>query len=196
MNQKTTFNKHIKSLMLKEQTFVYKANVELLKQFYNTFINSYQDEEMANVYLEMFDSVESIKCSNIESNFSSIITEHYRILTYDFDEEKYLTSGIYFIFDESSELLYVGKTTNLLERPFVSFLNKLPYGSHHIKMIDLHQDIIGLFEAIAIDYFLPIYNNKMESFKVAHRTYTDLVEVMKEHIKNTKPIKVDLLKKV
>lgn len=186
---KKQFEKHIQSLINKESTFIFKTNLELLRLFYNTMYSLFNDEELCNLYLELFSSISEITSNNIESNFSNLIIES-KLDLFSIDEFRdKQESGIYFIFNDLDNLIYIGKTTNLSLRPLQSFINKIPYGAKYIKFYELPELTISLFESIAIDYYLPMYNNKKEDIpKMTYRNYAKYLGAIKEIIDKSEKI--------
>jgi hypothetical protein len=177
---KRQFESRIQKLILSEDNFIYKSNIELLRLFYNKLYEIFNIEEICNLYLDEFKTISDITQSKIESNFSDLIIE-YEMDTFKTDEFINMNeSGIYFIYNEIDTLLYIGKTTDLSSRPIQSFINKLPYGSTYMKLIETESDSITVVEAILIDYFLPMYNNKKEIVPgMKNRTYTKVIESFK-----------------
>lgn len=181
MNQRKLFYEHIRMIMLTQDRFIYKSNLELFKTFYDFLYDQFLSEELCKQYLKMFKSIEDVTPSKIEENFSSIIINFTDVE--NFIPEKFKKSGIYFIYDSSDTILYVGKTENLHKRAFQSFLNKQPYGSQYLKVLPLPSKAIEIYEAISIDYFLPFYNNKFEDISdVSHRAYSMFVEKIKTEL--------------
>jgi hypothetical protein len=184
---KRQFEEHIQNLIFNEDNFIYKTNLELLRLYYNFLYSKFEDEELCSLYLEQFDSISKITSSNIESNFSDLVIEYMSesFNTSDLDELE--CSGIYFIFNDIDNLIYIGKTNNLSTRPLQSFINKMPYGASYIKIIKFtHIDSV---EAILIDYYLPMYNNKKETLpSIKNRTYTKMVELCKREL--TKSLRI------
>ncbi len=184
---KKQFETYIHKLILTEDSFIYKSNIELLRLFYNQLFTLFKDIDLCNLYLEQFKNIFDISQSNIESKFSELVIE------YEFDNfntSEFINlneSGVYFIYNEIDTLLYIGKTTDLSSRPLHSFINKLPYGATYMKLIQSEKDFVGIVESVLIDYFLPMYNNKKEVMpNLNNRTYTKIVETFKEYLdKNT-----------
>ncbi len=193
---KNTFESHIHNLILKEDNFIYKTNLELLRLFYNFLYTKFNDEELCELYLGQFNSISDITSSKIESNFSNIIFEYkFDIINDDFDvivEHLELTSGVYCIYNDIDNLIYVGKTNNFHNRPIISFLNKLPYGASYIKLLGFSDKIKDEVEALMIDYYLPMYNNKKEilPINITYRSYSRMIEIIKNTINSLKPIYV------
>jgi len=185
---KRQFEEHIQNLILNEDNFIYKTNLELLRLYYNFLYSKFEDEELCSLYLDQFDSISKITSSNIESNFSDLLIEYMSesFNTSDLDELE-SCSGLYFIFNDIDNLMYIGKTKNLSTRPIQSFINKMPYGASYIKIIKyVHIDTV---EAVLIDYYLPMYNNKKETLpSITNRTYTKGVEFCKMELTKSKAI--------
>lgn len=175
------FEKYISQLMRYDNSIISKNNLELLRQFYNYTLTKFENVEMSDLYLTSFKSISDITCSKIEENFSKIL---FKFIDAGFDYfdtielEKYNNEyGVYFIFNNLNNLIYVGKSSNVGSRALQSFINKMPYGATYIKIIEFDNDVsYGMFEAIAIDYFMPLYNNKLEPFNLTHKTYSKLIK--------------------
>jgi hypothetical protein len=184
-NLKINFEDYIKQLMYTEGNFIYKNNLELLRKFYNRLFSMYEDEELCYEYLNFFTSIKDITISKIESNFSELI------LILDNGENKLIEyeykSGLYFIFNDISNIIYIGKTNDLSTRPIQSFINKLPYDATYIKLYQTEE--MDLLEAISIDCFLPLYNNKLESFpEIPYRVYYNKIEDIRKILLETEKI--------
>jgi hypothetical protein len=187
---KKRFEAHIHNLILKEDNFIYKTNLELLRLFYNFLYTKFNDEELCKLYLEQFTSISDITSSKIESNFSDLIIE-YNIKLFDIDDSELLNeSGVYCIFNEIDNLMYVGKTNNLSSRPYQSFINKLPYGATYIKLLKYIFPLNDFIESVMIDYYLPIYNNKKEQLPswINNRKYCNLMQIVKKDLEQSKSI--------
>jgi hypothetical protein len=170
------FDNYIRNLINTEHKLIYKSNLELMRNYYEFLFYSLNDLKICDKYLNLFTSIENINVSNIESNFSNLILSE-KLNHFNLEKIKNVKdAGIYFIYDENDEMIYIGKSNNLNKRALQSFINKLPLGSYSLKLMILESESINLFEAIAIDYFLPIYNNKLENLpKLRHRTYVKLI---------------------
>lgn len=179
------FDNHISELMLSENDFIFKNNLELLKKFYDFIYSRFKNISLCHQYLSLFNSINDIKQDNIESNFSMIMLEHndgfFNLELFQKFEGR---SGIYFIFKENGTLIYIGKSKHLISRPLESFMNKMPYGANSIKIIPLRENVIDFCEAISINYFLPMYNNKFERFDCSHRTFCKWIESIKDDLEN------------
>jgi hypothetical protein len=177
------FNNHIRNLMDIEHNFIYKNNLELFRLFYTFLAKKYKDKELCLYYLELFDKISQININTIESNFSNLLLEFQSdsFYLYDLEQMEDYLSGLYFIYNEYEEIIYIGKSTNLKERALQSFLNKLPYGATYLKVIPFTNHLENV-EGVAIDYFLPPYNNKFEKIDVSYRTYTVLVKFIERNL--------------
>ena len=186
---KREFEQHIRNLIIKEDNFIYKTNLELLRLYFNYLWSTFKIDELCFLYLERFNSISDITSSKIESYFSELIIE-FQLDFFDLSELEDLEgSGLYFIYNDIDNLIYIGKTNNLSSRPLQSFINKLPYGAKYIKILNKESSLIDTFEAVLIDYHLPMYNNKKELLpNINNRTYTKIVELSKVHLKEVKPI--------
>ena len=189
---KKIFEAHIQKLILKEDNFIYKTNLELLRLFYNFLYTKFNDEELCELYLEQFNSISDITSSKIESSLSDLIIDSgIKRKIFDIDDSELLNeSGVYCIFNEIDNLIYVGKTNNLSSRPFQSFFNKLPYGASYIKLIKYTSPLNDCIEAMLIDYYLPMYNNKKEKLPLSinYRQYSKLIDVIKKDLEQSKSI--------
>jgi hypothetical protein len=192
MNAQKHFETYISQLIQRENSLIYKNNLELLRQFYNFILKRFKDEDIANLYLSSFDKLNDITSSKIEENFSKIVFE---LIDNDFDYfnldelNHYIDkSGIYFIFNNINNLIYIGKSKHLATRALQSFINKMPYGSTYIKIIEIDADHLSLFESISIDFFMPLYNNKLEEFNVSHKSYSKLLRYIENKLNENKPI--------
>lgn len=170
------FDDFIRSIINTEHKLIYKSNLELMRNYHEFLFYSLNDLKICNKYLSSFTSIETINVSNIESNFSNLILSE-KINYFNLEKIKRVKgSGLYFIYDENDEIIYIGKSDYLSKRSIQSFVNKLPLGSYSLKLMSIESDTTNLFEAIAIDYFLPIYNNKLEHLpKLRHKTYAMLI---------------------
>ena len=175
------FEGHLTDLMEQEDAFIYKSNIELLKQFYNNI----EDDELSKLYLNMFEYISDIISSKIESYFSDVILNNEYIFN-GFDSYKNVP-GVYFIYNEIDTIIYIGKTKDLSTRPLQSFVNKMPYGASYVKILTIGD--IDFTEAVSIDYFLPIYNNKKEQFKTTYRTYSNQILMIKYFLSKSEIIK-------
>jgi hypothetical protein len=178
---KKQFESRIEELINREDNFIYKTNIELLRLFYNKMYETFNDKELCSLYLEQFTCVSDVTQSKIESYFSDLVIEYEidKINTIDFINLN--ESGVYFIYNEIDTLLYIGKTTDLSSRPLQSFINKLPYGATYMKLITAEADSISYIESVLIDYFLPMYNNKKEILpNIKNKVYTKLIEKLKK----------------
>jgi hypothetical protein len=181
------FENYISELMDVEDSFIYKTNMELLRQFYNFILTTWNDEEMAREYLNRFESISDITSSKIEGLFSELVLlceqeglDYFNLSEFTkFDNQ----CGVYFIFNNINRLIYVGKSNNLSSRALQSFINKMPYGATSIKIwVTELENVTSLFEAVAIDYFNPIYNNKKEPFNLSYKKYTKIVKGIEQSI--------------
>ena len=139
------------------------------------------------MYLDQFDSIDKIKQGNIENEFSYLVLDYCIDKINDKEFVNFNESGVYFIYDDEDTLLYIGETNDLSSRPIESFINKIPYGAHYVKLIPFksNKDI----EAVTIDYFLPMYNNKKETVpNITNRHYTSVIELVKIKLESTSPI--------
>jgi hypothetical protein len=187
---KKIFEAHIQKLILKEDNFIYKTNLELLRLFYNFLYTKFNDEILCKLYLEQFTSISDITSSKIESNFYDVINDS-NIKLFDIDDSELLNeSGVYCIFNEIGNLMYVGKTNNLSSRPYQSFINKLPYGATYIKLLKYIFPLNDCIESVMIDYYLPIYNNKKEQLPswINNRQYCNLMQIVKKDLEQSKSI--------
>jgi hypothetical protein len=190
MSSQERFEKHIKSLIENENDFIFKTNLELFRKFYEYLNINFKDDTLGPRYLYTFDSISLIKQDKIEEEFSNILLEYNSdILNLDEFVNYENGSGIYAIFNNLKNLIYIGKSRNLSSRSLQSFLNKLPYGATYIKIIDsFNEEWIDHIEAISIDFFMPMYNNKKETFTTSHKQYTKNIFLILDKLKEAKLI--------
>ena len=184
---KKEFNTYIQKLIHQEDEFIYKNSLELLRLFYNKLYELFEDKSLCLLYLDQFDSIDKIKQGNIENEFSYLVLDYCIDKINDKEFVNFNESGVYFIYDDEDTLLYIGETNDLSSRPIESFINKIPYGAHYVKLIPFksNKDI----EAVTIDYFLPMYNNKKETVpNITNRHYTSVIELVKIKLESTSPI--------
>jgi hypothetical protein len=193
MNAQKHFETFISKQIQIENSLIYKNNLELLRQFYNFILKRFKDVDIATLYLSSFNKLNDITSSKIEENFSKIVLE---LIDNDFDHfnldelNQYIDkSGIYFIFNNINNLIYIGKSKHLATRALQSFINKMPYGSTYIKIIEL-DDVqhLSIFESVSIDFFMPLYNNKLEEFNLSHKSYSKLLRYIETKLNENKPI--------
>ena len=195
IEQQIKYEKYIKELMMSDNSLIYKNNLELLRQFYNFILIRFKDFTTASVYLELFQTTKDITSSKIEENFSNLILEIIEENTewgyFNTDElYKYNNKyGVYYIFNNLNNLIYVGRSSNVGSRSLQSFINKMPYGATYLKIIETETEAASkTIEAISIDYFMPLYNNQFESFNLQHRTYSALIRHIEVLLKKNKDL--------
>ena len=192
------FNRHIRSLIDPKKPILYRSNINYLKTYFDYIVSiSNDNEKLIMSFLEHFDSIESITVNNIEKKFSEFILfnsvekDHYIV-----DIKEVPTGrGIYFLMDETGEILYIGKSKNLTNRVIESYLMKLPHGVSYFEYLNVdnyNEGAEDIFEAIAIDYYLPILNNQFETFKVSHKTYHIAMKKLEEEVVGSNMICVDI----
>jgi hypothetical protein len=192
------FNRHIRRLIDPNKPILYRSNINYLRTYFDYIVSiSNDNEKLILSFLEHFDCVESITVANIEKKFSEFILfnsvekDHYTLSI----QEVPTGRGVYFLRDETGEILYIGKSKNLTSRVIESYLMKLPHGVDYFEYFnvdDYSEGAENMFEAIAIDYYLPILNNQFETFKVSHRIYHLAMQEIEEKISNSKTIRIDL----
>jgi hypothetical protein len=175
--------KKIKHLQVEEEKFIYNSLAITLNYYYDYVISNY-DETYGDIFLNFFQTKNDLEYQNIEKYFIEFIETNFMFF-YDseFFSKVENVSGVYFILNENEEVIYIGKSTNLSERPLTSFVAKLPYGAKFIKILP-YSNNIDIIEAIAIDYYLPVCNQKKEIMPdtITKRTYYLLLT----HILNSK----------
>jgi hypothetical protein len=184
------FEDHITQIIERENSFIYKSNLELLRKFYTFIVENISYEILSDLYLESFNTIESIKPDKIEQHFSDLILEYAtEFIDYDCLNEYETESGVYAIYNSDDRLIYIGKSNHLSTRSLQSFLNKLPYGSSYLKILDdFKPEVVDFIEAICIDWFLPIYNNKKEPFSLTHKQYMKLMTFVLKQLDLSKRI--------
>jgi hypothetical protein len=94
--------------------------LKLLNKDYNSFTNLINS---------------SMKLEQIEDTFAMV---YYGSADYSLKFPEYEgKSGLYFIYNELDELIYIGKSQNLGKRPGESFWLKTIYGSKYIRIVPL-----------------------------------------------------------
>lgn len=159
MNRK--IKQFVSQFQHKNNDFLYNSIIGLVEKHYE-FLTCHFDTKETDEFLNLFNNKKTITPSFVSELFSYFITEKSEITTSRFPEK---IGGVYFIYDIHKDLLYVGKSEkNLKERMVQSFIQKLPYGANHIKYYCPKTiDLIHKVESLAIQYYLPILNQKFES---------------------------------
>ena len=167
------------NLLIKQSgELTYRTSIVYLERYCAAlrYFAGYDDFNTAvDMYLEQFSKVEDLKQAKIEEYFNFIIQEFFPGMI-NYDLFSYLKGeGLYFIYNGDDEIIYIGRTANHLDkRPLQSFICKFPLGATYLKIIPT--DNTELFEAVLIDYNLPIYNSRKETFDIHHRGYTNIVK--------------------
>lgn len=192
MNYNILFNQKAKELILNRDIFIYKTNLELWRQFFNSLCTKWVrwglDPDIAISYLDNFKCVEDITPSKIEQYYSDILLENMLDTLYLYDYEKYNGNGLYFIYNEYGDIIYIGMSSSVESRAIQSFLNKYPYGSTSIKILtweNLNKDDIKMLESVMIHSQQPLYNNTIETININHRQYYNYVSSILKYLDNT-----------
>jgi hypothetical protein len=192
------FNRHIRSLIDPEKPILYRSNINYLKTYFDYIVSISNDNEKLIIsFLQHFDSIDSITVNNIEKKFAEFILfnstekDYYTINIKEFPNGR----GIYFLFDETGEVMYIGKSKNLTSRVIESNLMKLPLGVdyyQHLNLDNWNEGAEDVFESIAIDYYLPTLNNKFESFNVTHKIYYKVLRHIEENLYKSEMVSIDI----
>lgn len=130
--------------------------LKLLNKNYNAFINNIHS---------------SMKLEQIEDTFAMV---YYGNADYNIKFPEYEGRyGLYFIYNEFDELIYIGKSQNLGKRPGESFWLKTIYGSKYIKILPLNvtNDYLTEIENDMIYLYKPICNQTItKELNVSSRT--------------------------
>lgn len=151
------------------------------------YFSGYDDYGIAlDYYLKLFNSVEDIKTETIEKNFDIIVQKFFPGMI-NYDEFAYLKKeGIYCIFNDDNEVVYVGKSKNLSQRALQSFICKFPNGAVYLRVLPTkYKDEV---EAVLIDYFNPIYNSRKEQFNLTDEEYDSIKYQAIQKLSETKRI--------
>lgn len=172
------FNSVMRDLSIESNTFIYKNNLELLRLYYNSLTNweKYGINKVSSwFWIKLFKDVLDITPSKIETNYSTfILKELSNTLVFS---KKHIGYGLYFIYDEYDEIIYIGKSKNIEVRSVQSFINKYPFGAKYIKIVLVDEDDdLDTFESILINFYMPLFNNTTENVvNIFHRSYTKIV---------------------
>ena len=188
MNWRKKIHKKVKRLIEGSETLTYRTSIVYLERYCEglRFFSGYDNFEMSVInFLDTFKQIEDLTNAKIESNFNDFVQEFFvGMINMDFFS-KLKGGGVYVLYNEYDEIIYIGKTRHLDKRPLQSFLCKFPLGAVYLKILDINAswDIndfwIDVFEAIMIDYFLPIYNTQKESFDMTHKQYFKKIDMVK-----------------
>ena len=187
MNYELELTKHLRKLMYKDDSVLYRTNIQYLKTYYLYLINlmnSKPNDDMVLSFISKFDTISSINMSNVENSFTSLImdnTDLFEVKTTKIEDDP----GIYFLYDQYDELMYIGKSYDLSKRIITSSISKIPFGisSYHY---DIFKDVpkngvLELFEAVLIDFHDPLLNNKVEDYgDISHKTYAKMVRTFEK----------------
>ena len=189
------FNSTIQQFIIKNNNFIYKGNLELLRKFYNSLIVDWfrfglEEEDVSN-WLDKFIDISKITPSNIEEQYSNLILDKCIHNLYLDDFNEYTGYGVYFIYDIYGNIIYIGKSKNVETRALQSFINKYPYGATSIKIVKDKFMTIGTildkFECVMIDYYKPLYNNTNEDLsEITHRQYANHLYRILKKLDNSK----------
>jgi len=162
----------IRKLQVKENVFIFNSIIDSLDRHYNFLCQNYESK-LSDTFLDMFQKQSDLTYSSIQNNFLTFITTHSKITPI---EDLGYKGGVYFIYDAEDTLLYIGKSHNIHKRVVESFINKLSYGASYFQIAaPKYMGEIDIWEAVAIDFYKPLLNQKAETFEnITHRKYTQI----------------------
>lgn len=177
-------------LQHKNNAFIYNSTITVLEKYYE-FILSHFDTKDSDKFLDEFRNKKDITLQDILKIFFTFIYEKTTITISHIPEDK---GGVYFIYDVEGTLLYIGKSEKSLKiRMINSFIDKLPYGAHHIKTICPIKSYIDEFESLAIKYYKPLFNQKFEGeFFMKQELYYALFGRITQKLSEKEPITVSI----
>jgi hypothetical protein len=178
-------------LQQKNNDFIYNSIITVLEKYYD-FILSHFDVRDSDYFLEQFIHMKEITNQDISKIFFSFIDEKTIIATSHYPNR---VGGVYFIYDVQGTLLYIGKSERSIKiRMIQSFIDKLPYGAHHIKTIcPPTKDIIHSLESECIRYYKPLLNQKFEKeVSLSKDDYYSFFGKLNEIISKTEPIRITI----
>ena len=166
--------KLLTEFLIDNDGIVYKTNyLSLLYIIEKLSITS--DERTMN---ELFDRIQSETKKFLTSPLE--LEKLYSIIYHQEDEPVFIYEtlnmddkhcGLYFIYDEYSNLIYIGKSErNVIHRSLESFSNKTLYGSHKVRLFYVtNVDILSDLENDFIMLYKPLFN-QTETKKISHDT--------------------------
>lgn len=164
---------------------IFNSAITTLDYFYS-FIERKYTYRLSNKFLEYFNTPKDFVYSTIEQNFCDFCYDN---LIFYVDDIKFdINAGIYFLYNQEGNIVYVGKSRNLKDRIVSSFTSKLPYGVKTFKYVEIRfLKAIDDLEGIMIDYFKPVLNQKKErtpngeDYYGLIRSYLSVLDNQKEH---------------
>jgi len=182
MNWRKKIHDKVKRLIEGSETLTYRTSIVYLERYCEglRFFSGYDNFEKSVInFLDTFKQIEDLTNAKIESNFNDFVQEFFvGMINMDFFS-KLKGGGVYVLYNEYDEIIYIGKTRHLDKRPLQSFLCKFPLGAVYLKILDINDFWIDIIEAIMIDYFLPIYNSQKKSVDMTHRNYSKKIDMVK-----------------
>lgn len=182
-------------LLNNNESTIWKTDYVYLKTYHQYLITlknrGYIEKDVIDNFVDSFQEIKDIKATNIEKVFYDIL-EDYVIEYFNLDEiYKVDSSGLYFLFNEFGNIIYIGKSIkNLPSRSIQSFVSKLPLGATSIKLLPLpySKEIIDAMEAIAIIEYNPVANQQKEELSVNYYSFSRLSNIIRTLLFNTKKI--------
>jgi len=188
----------IRDLLYEEPNFIYRTNYLYIKEYYNflwSLTDKWQDEPLPITFVDKFTSTKMINPTHIENLFVDTLfeSENIKFSLTDYSEIPN-EPGVYWLLNEEDKIVYIGKSKNLSNRIIISYLSKLPFGIKSFQYVAFESDSpIDKFEAIGIDFYNPMLNNKKEEIpEMSHREYSKRVFRFEEWFKRKKKISIDL----
>lgn len=142
---------------------VYKTNYLSLLYVIETLSKEVDEDSIEELYDRLQSDTKRYLSSSLE------IEKLYSVIKFQCDETPFIYEnfdmtkrycGLYFIYDEYDNLIYIGKSEkNLLYRSLESFFNKNLYGAHKIKLIPIQTpDELSDLENDFIMIAKPLFN--------------------------------------
>jgi hypothetical protein len=179
-------------LQQKNNNFIYNSIITVLEKYYE-FILSHFDVKDSDYFLEQFIHMKEITNKDVSKIFDSFIAEKTLI---EISEQPAAKGGVYFIYDVQGTLLYIGKSERSLKLRMVqSFIDKLPYGSHHIKTICPETKVlIHELESLSIKYYKPLLNQMFEKeVPMREELYYALFGRITKVLSEKQPIRITIM---
>jgi hypothetical protein len=182
----------IKEIQFNCDELIYNT-ISVTLDYYYEYIQKKYNESISRIFLSKFSGKQRITYQSIENFWYETCAEN--LYSFTEDIEKYDNKvGVYFIFNKENQIIYIGRSENVGKRAIQSFINKLPYGSDSISIYDISSEVVSnklpfscYIEAIAIDYFLPILNQKKENIgNLDRRVYAQYVYIIQMTLKELK----------
>jgi len=183
------FNKHFNEMFKQNNIFVYKTTLEFLRKFVDSLVEWKEyGIEHSNIieFMELwwldgdYDDITSRKIENAYCD--TILKNCSHNLNLNEFKSYFNKNGLYFIYDDFGDVIYIGKSKNLGKRALESFLCKFPYGATYIKILKLSDNIpeemLDNVEKIAITDLKPIYNNTNENIENINEALIDVTKLV------------------